>query len=383
MSKMVWGIVGLMVLVAFIPTMTARASTTERNWMTQGQDYNVSGYSVIFNEWLKVSAFDNITFNLKSGDPQDSNYNIYIFTDIIAINYSNISESVNTWQPQYNCYGYWQYMAHFNSAPPQSFWITPSGYGIFQVKVDAYSTSISQQTFNFTITSSQDNINTKIDNLTSQISALDYIIYNMTTNIYNITTNISKIATQISDIYADIYNLSMWESSDISMVRDRINQVNDSLTQMIENLDLLSAQNDSELVRSIDGVVVNFSQIIDGLNSTLNDRISNIPTYNDTSVWNELNNLSQVQPVVEINNTTIINQTLLTLKNDTYVNQTLINQTPITHTYTNKTQTLSMDSTLAVGGAIVAGVISGVISSVVINKFMNRRKLREIPPPEP
>jgi hypothetical protein len=376
MNKIVGGVVCLLVLVAFIPTMTARASTTERDWIIPGQDYSVAGYSVIFNEWLKVSAFDNITINWKAGS-SSLHFNIYVFTSVMAVNYSNFTESVNAWQPQYDCIGYYQYVMDCYGNSPQSGWITPSGYGIWQVKVDAYVGTLSQQTINITINPDPNNPNARIDNLTSQISTINDIIYNM-------TTNTSKIIKEISDIYADIYNMSAWEAGDIGDVKTEINQVDTSLTQMIENLNALSAENDSMLTKNIDTMVTNLTQVMDNLNTTLNTKISEIQPYNDTSVKSELDNLSKVQPVVEINNTTVHNETLLTLVNQTVVNQTLVNSSPVTHTYTNKTISLSTDSGNAVGAAIVAGVISGVLSSVIINGMReNRKKLREIPPPEP
>ena len=100
------------------------------------------------------------------------------------------------------------------------------------------------------------------------------------------------------------------------------------------------------------------------LNSTLIDRISNMPKYNDTPIWDEINKVKQ-----PINNTTFVNQTM--------VNQTVVNKTEVQPmTYINKTveKTTAPDYLMTA----IVGIIGGLIGGLIIGTILIRRKKPEI-----
>jgi K+/H+ antiporter YhaU regulatory subunit KhtT len=210
-------------------------------------------------------------------------------------------------------------------------------------------------------------------NATDPITTVQNQINNLTMNMTNLTTELNVTKDRINQLNSQVNNLITNESlyyHKLTMMGQIIDQI---IGQNIPELWTAIEKNNTILANQLVSNMTELSNQISLLNNTLNDRISNIKPYNDTPIWDELNNIKQ--PI----NATYLNQTL--------VNQTVVNTTEVRPvTYLNKTITNKSETNPLI--AIVAGMLGGIISGFVIATILIRRQkpeiiyMKNIEPPE-
>jgi hypothetical protein len=137
---------------------------------------------------------------------------------------------------------------------------------------------------------------------------------NLSSTNQSIRENLSVVRNELYDL---IIEMNMSEANDVARLQSQLNSINTTLLQIINDLRQLSETNDNELTKQLVELSTKIGLINSTLaevNSTLSTKISGIPKYNDTPLWNEIGNLSsnisQIQSVVNVNNTTLVNQTV-------------------------------------------------------------------------
>jgi hypothetical protein len=399
-ATIVVGVIGLLIgMVFFIPNGTI---ATERAPVESGRPYTLDGYGTTATGWISVSPGDLITFNWRTGSITSGEFlTVTLNPSTAAMNWSGCNENiVYESNPPYNpkSYSYAQGYS-YGTISPQSFWVRVSSADMIYFRLIS-TPNLPIQTYNFTIISNPDTSNQKIKDLQDKYNSLNNTLNNLghTINDFdNITDNIS-------------YNLSIIKG-EISTLGNDINDIRYSLNE-----------NDTNLLGQLNDLLM----LINLINDSLSTQITSIPTYNDTEIWNEINNFNTslenlsnlidsfnisegadittsfhyLQELLNDNaaafnsnywrlynrvdminvslndlwNTTQFEKINQTVLNQTFVNQTLVNQSYPT-SYVNKTQSMEADITPAIGVAVVAGVISGVGTSVVVG----RRKQELLP----
>lgn len=353
----------LMAVMALIATVLLIAPSTsmatERSWIIPRTDVGPR------TAYLMVNASDKITINWKSGNLNGEPLTLYLWASSYAINWSdNMVESQN-FDHTYNSHLYtisWSFYS-----PPQSAWIKFGSDDV--VRVDIPYVQNANNIFNFTIDSYLD-IYLMIDSLNESINKLiNNSINEINSNITSLRENISNLYERTSYIYADIINLSIYESYDISRLYSIVKDQNESLRQLI-NESKYNDTNTIELMEYLDDLSM--------LRNNITEIMSNIKPYNDTQILSEIEKIKQIQPIMEFNNTTVINQTLL---NQTLVNQTLLNRTEINPTTYHNTTMIEKDTSMYIISAAI-GFVS-VSCAFFVEALLNRKKkLQEIQIPE-
>jgi hypothetical protein len=403
-ATIVVGVLGLLVASIFVCLPMNAKAMGERNWITLGKDYVISGDTSGSNGnffglgYIRVNSSDTVNITWKSGSVQ---FDMRVDTNMLAVS-SYVGEGGG-----YGNYKF-SYRGTFSGSPIQSYtWLKCSSGDILYIEYQII--GVYSETINITITPDPiNNSDAKIKTLEDEIKLLEerctylnttltqinaslksngaadkwlfdnvvaqyYMILDLQNYTYHINNNFNEsmkenLSTLRTEFYDNLINLSIYESNDITRIHNQIELLNSTINYLQT---LIIADNDTNITNKLDDL----STLISIINGTLNDRISNIPQYNDTFIWDEMDILKQVQPMVLINNTTLVNQTIVeqTLLNQTLVNQTLVNETPVS--YVNRTQQSTVDITPAVVGAVVAGVTSGTGTAVV----MGRRKQELLP----
>jgi hypothetical protein len=225
-------------------------------------------------------------------------------------------------------------------------------------------------------------LNGSVSNLTqsflANLSIVNGALYDLNVTIqelrdYTEELNLSlweNLTVDLANVWTELVNLNMSEQIDITNMKAQIVAVNASLTQVIEQLQSLFGTNDTILL----GKLTELSGLMGIMNSTLNDRISNIPRYNDTTVWDEIGRLKKGLSEVSLNNTnltTLVNQIMVnqTLLNQTLINQTLVNRTEVNPTtYVNTTKTSNEGVVIGATVGVITGVASGLGSSMIFHR---------------
>lgn len=405
-------------------------AATERNWITLGQDYNETEFASAtyvrtIEGYIKVVPGEIININYKSGEFKP----LYQSVWISGIDYSywtpgNAYIYVQPTNPPINysaSYNYSEYSGsdvyinrigvfvdNTTKSTPQSAWMRCSSYDVIAIKMQLFGNISSYVVFNITLTSDEWTLenNTKIyqqlESLTTQISRLNDSL-NATINslnasvtnlslaflanlsivneaLYNLNTTIQELrnyteelnlsiwenlTVDLANIWTELINLNMSERIDIATMKTQIQTVNASLTQVIEQLQLLVGANDTALLNKL----TELSGLMGIINSTLSNRISNIPSYNDSTVWDEIGRLKKELANASLNTTnltTLVNQTMV---NQTLINQTLVNRTevnPMTYINTTKPSNEGVVIGATVGG--ITGVVSGLGSSILFHR---------------
>ena len=434
-KNIIVAVVGVLIVVGFFVCLPMNAQATEPNWLTPGTDMTVTDTSGV-GGYIRVSQGDKVSINWKSGTvASGEQLEVCLYTSTITDIAWDGWATIGTDGKHRMLYGE-------GSSSPASMWVKAGSFDVIKITIGAPSmqTLKSKQTFNITTTPTDltfggkdysenlTRIEQSISNLTADItkqlnsinetlnalqnyttflnkSFIDYIITlneslrenissinsslwttllmmnqslfeNITFINENFKTNISELR---SELWNGIFDLSVYESSDVSRLQAQINNLNSSLFVTIEELRLLGIANDTALMEQL----VTLSTLVGSVNDSLNAQITSIPSYNDTLIWNEINNLSERESIIQVNNTTVIQQTLYnqTLLNQTVVNQTLVNETPMK--YVNTTFTKEADSSAAIGAAMAGGALTGGCAGIAVATLGSRKKeLKPIPPPE-
>ena len=331
---------GMLIGMCFVSPAQAKV---ERRWIGTDMDYTAGpvagGYT---DAYVRVSQGDRLNINWKSGSTLTSGEQLEmcIYTSTIAMSYDNWeSESPNPGNG-YN----WKYnnIYEVGDSAPISMWVKFGSFDIIHITIGRTITNdlTSNQVFNLTMNSS-DLPFTK--DLASNLSGLNQSISNLTDNftsrlnsLNDSLNNLSSYTTSMDD-YFDEYikklleNITLLDSRLMGIDLDILN-----LTCADSNiLNILLLINNS-LLDNVSFIDQNFRENLSMLRSEYRAELYNlsIAEYRDIiRLQNQINNFNSIQPTIEYNNTTIINQTV--------VNQTLLNNTDVHPvTYQNNTKVI-------------------------------------------
>lgn len=346
-SNIIIGIVlGMLIGVCFF--VSPAQATVERNWINTDMDYTAGpGAGGYTDAYVRVSQGDKLNINWKSGSVLTSGEQLEmcIYTSTIAMSHDNWeSESPNPGNG-YN----WKYRNIYEAgvSAPVSMWVKFGSFDVIRITIGRSITNdlTSNQVFNLTMNSSDlpftkdlssniSGLNQSISNLTdsftSRLNSLNDSLNNLSNYtasmdeyfngyIKKILENLTLLDSRLMDIDSDILNLTRADSDILNMLLLINNSLFDNLScldkSFKENLSILRSDYRSELYNLS---VVEFQDII--------------------RLQNQINDFNSIQPTIEYNNTTIINQTIV---NETIVNQTLLNDTNIYPLmYQNNTKTI-------------------------------------------
>jgi hypothetical protein len=359
--------------------------TTERDWMTDGSKVSIKGNGLAQNiiyKYIKVNASDNITVNWESGGiTYNDNFAVWLDTTCLALNFSTRStDGSGIYEDCPGSHGY-PHFYMWNSysmpspnvaSPPQTLmWVRSSSQDIFQLQINIQP-QCPVNTLNITISPGKDNRLTKLEN-----------------QVANLSSELNSTKSQLNSLNDQLSQLAINESADITRLQSMIETIHSSLDQTIMELWLAIGDNNTILMDQLVSNMTELTDQLEFLNSTLNDRISNISEYNGSSLWDAITNIRQSIDNISLLNQTIINQTLInqTLLNQTVVNQTVDNRTIVQPvTYVNKTieKTLPTDYVLPTIAGIIAGVISGLAAAVILARKQKPQiiYMKNVEPPE-
>ena len=330
-----------------VPTGKADNAKLTDNEPIWGKTYteSYSGTETRHSYYFNVNSNDNISINTTVTNPYSQVwFGGLTDNNILPLNPFFFSSSSN------NISGNGDAAARGFIDSNVNFWIVSGLDQIMMIVIRMYSTTSIQYTIN------------KI-NATDPIIALQNQVNNLSMNLTNITSDLNSTKTRLSLLNDQLSQLSINESSDITRLQTLIESLNASLSQTITELWTAMGNNDTILMKQLVSNMTELTNQLSMLNSTLNDKIANIPKYNDTPIWDEINTIKQ--PI----NATFLNQTI--------VNQTVVNKTEVQPvTYINKTiENKPQPDYLT---SVIVGIIGGIIGGFIMASVLIRRKKPEI-----
>jgi hypothetical protein len=354
--------------------MKVKGDTIQLNWIKTDTDFKLGGGQSM-DGYLRVNESDVITVNWKDGFiAYGYKVHIYICSFDIALNYNAINYSAAVTAGLQVTTSLWSQLGfpytyaavsndssgHYDGltnplSSPQEFWIEVVRDVMLYISIDVAQT-LGPQTFNVTVTPDNNSINNQVKNLTNTVSVLNEIVTDLFAELYSTQAQINVLSDQLSQ-------LTMNETSDYARLEALIQSIDSSLGQNITDLWTALSENDTDLMSQLVSNITNLTDQLSLLNSTLNHRISNIPKYNDTPIWDELNAVKR--PI----NATYLNQTV--------VNQTVVNKTEVQPIrYINKTVETNTPSAYIASTGL--GVVGGIIGGFIIATILIRRKKPDI-----
>lgn len=367
----IW-LVGLCVLgicsIVIVP-IGSWGDTIEREWIKTDTDLILGG-GQYYTGYLKLNKSDVVTVNWKDGDVPDGP-DLYVQIGIYTVGFATTYSGLNASKPEIaglgeSGVGYFgfNYQARtvlrdalfYPIKSPQTFWMEVIVDQI--IRIDFLVTkTLGSQTFNLTITPGNDSAETQMKNLATAVSELNETVTNLKNDLTTIKVKLDALENELS-------SLAMNESLDIAYLLSLIESLNTSLSQAMTKLEAAMASNDTVLIDRLATNITEISNQLSLLNNTINERISNIPIYNDTSIRGELDKVKR-----SIENISIINQTV--------VNQTLVNTSEIKPTsYVNKT--IENPTRTDYVTAAIAGILGGLLGSILTVGVMTRRPRPEL-----